>query len=111
MVNNIEPVLLALADPVRRQVVETLQGGPRSAGQLAAAVGMSAPAMSRHLRVLRGSGLVEASGADDDARLRLYRLRREPFRAMRSWLSRFDELWGKQLDAFAAHASKKKGKP
>jgi DNA-binding transcriptional ArsR family regulator len=107
MVNE---VLAAVADPVRFGVVEALRKGPRSAGQLAAAAGMSAPAMSRHLRVLRQSGLVEASGDDDDARLRLYRLRRQPFSAMRSWLERFDALWGDQLNAFAAHAAKKAGK-
>src|SRR5215211_1599691 len=77
------------------------------AGELAASAETSAPAMSRHLRVLRATGLVEAAGVDDDARLRVYRLRREPFVALQAWLDQVEAFWGEQLGAFKAHAERR----
>lgn len=59
--------------------------------------------MSRHLRVLRANGLVEAAIADDDGRARVYRLRPERLRALNEWLESF---WGDQLDAFKAHVER-----
>ena len=103
MSSKLDATLAALSDPTRRQVVDLLRAGPRRAGELAAEASMSAPAMSRHLRVLRASGLVEAESGDDDARLRLYRLRREPFIGLDEWLPRF---WDDQLDSFKAHAER-----
>jgi DNA-binding transcriptional ArsR family regulator len=67
---------------------------------------MSAPAMSRHLRVLRAGGLVEAESGDDDARLRVYRLRPERFVALQAWLDQVQAFWGEQLGAFKAHAER-----
>ena len=61
-------VIEALADPVRRQVVTLLSSGPRRAGELAAEAGMSAPAMSRHLRVLLAALVIEDERLDQDAR-------------------------------------------
>jgi DNA-binding transcriptional ArsR family regulator len=86
MANNIDATLSALADPTRRQIVELLRDRPQRAGELAAAFEMSAPSVSRHLRVLRRSGLVTGHGVDDDARLRVYELRQEPFADLQSWL-------------------------
>ena len=96
-------MLAALADPARRQVVDLLRLGPRRAGELAGAVAMSGPAMSRHLRVLRATGLVEVAGTDSDARVRVYRLRAEPFVALRAWLDQVEAFWADQLGAFADH--------
>ena len=76
---SLDSTLIALADPTRRHVVNLLRRGPRSAGDLALASKMSAPAMSRHLRVLRRTRLVEERGVEHDARIRMYRLRRKPF--------------------------------
>jgi len=101
---ELDVTLSALADPTRRQVVDLLRTRPRRAGELAVSTEMSAPAMSRHLRVLRAGGLVEAAGVDDDARLRVYRLRREPFVALQAWLDQVEAFWGEQLGAFKAHA-------
>ncbi len=101
---EMDTILDALADPTRRHVVEMLRRGPRRAGELAAAAGTSAPAMSRHLRVLRTTGVVEAEGVDADARLRLYRLRPEPFAALRAWLDQVEAFWDEQLGAFKAFA-------
>jgi DNA-binding transcriptional ArsR family regulator len=107
MAIGLDETLLALADPTRRWVVEQLRRGPRRAGDLAAASRMSAPAMSRHLRVLRRSGLIEGNGIEDDARVRLYRLRPEPLSALRQWLDEMQAFWSDQLGAFKAHAERK----
>jgi DNA-binding transcriptional ArsR family regulator len=108
MTNELDTTLAALADPTRRYVVELLQQGPRRAGELAAASGMSGPAMSRHLRVLRASGLVEVEGqgVEQDARLRVYRLRPEPFVALQAWLDQVQSFWTEQLNAFKVHAER-----
>ena len=58
MATDLAPVLTALADPARRGVVQLLSDGPHRAGELAAASGISAPAMSRHLKVLLQAGVV-----------------------------------------------------
>ena len=98
---HLDSTLSALADPTRRQVVDLLRERPRRAGELAAQARTSAPAMSRHLRLLRSTGIVEADVSEDDARARVYRLRPERLRALQQWL---DSFWGGQLDAFKAHA-------
>jgi DNA-binding transcriptional ArsR family regulator len=98
--------LTALADPTRQVVVGLLRHGPRRAGEIAAAAGITPAALSRHLRVLRSSGVVEADAVEADARLRVYRLRREPFAALQAWLDQIHAFWGEHLDAFAAHADR-----
>lgn len=97
-------MIAALGDPVRRRVVETLGKGPLRAGELARAIGMSGPATSRHLRVLRASGLVGVEGVAGDARVRVYQLRHEPFIALRAWLDQVEAFWAEQLGAFKHHA-------
>lgn len=106
MDTDVDGVFAALADPARRQVVDVLRLGPRRAGELASSVEMSGPAMSRHLRVLRATGLVEAGVLDGDARVRVYRLRPAPFTALRAWLDQVEAFWGDQLGAFAEHVEK-----
>lgn len=100
---DLDRTLAALADPHRRRAVELLGEGPMRAGALGSAVGLPAPAMSRHLRVLRTSGLVDESHPDSDARVRIYALRRGPFEVLDAWLSQMRAAWGDQLDAFRAH--------
>ena len=105
----LDRTLAALADPTRRRVVELLRRAPRRAGELAEAFGVSPPAMSRHLRVLRTRGLVEEAreeGEDRDARCRVYRLRPEPFRDLASWLAEVESFWSDQLGAFKRHAER-----
>ncbi len=104
MVNQLDSTLAALADPTRRQVVDLLRQHPRAAGDLASRAGVSPPAMSRHLRVLRRSGLVEDGAVDHDARIRLYRLRPEPFAGLDSWLGEVRAFWNHELAAFKAYA-------
>ncbi len=105
----VDRTLAALADPTRRRTIELLRARPRRAGELAEAQGLTAPAMSRHLRVLRTHGLVEEDrgGADTrDARIRMYRLRREPFADLHAWLAEVEAFWADQLGAFKAHAER-----
>jgi DNA-binding transcriptional ArsR family regulator len=110
MPNSLDATLAALADPTRRGVIDLLRRKPRRAGELADALSMSAPAMSRHLRVLRKAGLVDERELDDDARVRVYRLRPERFGALRTWLDQVEAFWGGQLDAFKTHAERTRGK-
>ena len=104
---KLDRTLQALADPTRRRVVDLLRRRPRRAGELARASRVSPPAMSRHLRVLRRSGLVEEQATEEDARVRVYRLRREPFRDLQGWLTEVETFWTDQLGAFKAHAERK----
>jgi len=106
---QLDRTLSALADPARRGVVDLLRRRPRRAGELAEALSMTPPAMSRHLRVLRRCGLVEDDALEHDARVRLYRLKPEPFSALRHWLDEVEQFWTAQLDAFKAHAERGRG--
>jgi DNA-binding transcriptional ArsR family regulator len=99
----IDRTLAALADPYRRQVVDLLRERPRRAGELAAAIGLSPPAMSRHLRTLRSSGLIAETHPEFDARVRVYALKPGPMAELKAWLEQTEELWTQQLAAFKAH--------
>jgi DNA-binding transcriptional ArsR family regulator len=108
--HDLEPIFVALADPARLAVVRLLRKKPLRSSDVAAALSLSRPLMSRHLRVLRRAGLVEEKSEDDDARVRMYRLRPEPFAELRSWLDEVEAFWGDQLQAFKSHAERKHGK-
>jgi DNA-binding transcriptional ArsR family regulator len=106
---SLDHTLSALAEPTRRRVVELLRQGPRRAGELAEVTGVSAPLMSRHLRMLRVHGLVEAGHEDPlDSRVRMYHLRREAFDELRGWLEQVEAFWDDQLGAFREHVERKK---
>lgn len=100
----------ALADPTRRAVVERLRSGARRAGELAEALAISPPALSRHLRVLQQSRLVEQLADADDARVRVFRLRREVFAQLRTWVDGVEAMWSEQLTAFAEHVQRTRSK-
>ena len=112
MAASLDNTLAALAEPTRRGVVDLLRVRPRAAGELASAFRMSAPAMSRHLRVLRLKGLVEETHAElEDARLRVYRLRRQPFVQLRNWAAEVEAFWSDQLEGFKEYVERdRKGK-
>jgi DNA-binding transcriptional ArsR family regulator len=110
-VPDLDGTLTALADPARRAVIDLLQRRPLCSGALADALSLTRPAMSRHLRVLRQAGLVEEASPDSDARLRVYRLRREPFIGLREWLDDVEGFWTDQLTAFKRHAEAKAKEP
>jgi DNA-binding transcriptional ArsR family regulator len=96
-----------LADPTRRRVLELLSDRPRRAGELAAAAKTSAPVMSRHLRILLESGFVADERVPDDARARVFRLRREPIGDVRAWLDQLQAHWNEQLKSFKRHVEGK----
>lgn len=104
--NDIDVTFGALADPTRRRVVELLRERPLRAGEIAERIGLSPPAMSRHLRALRSGGLVDVELSEEDGRARRYRLRPERFAALQAWLSGLEGHWDKQLEAFREHAER-----
>jgi DNA-binding transcriptional ArsR family regulator len=110
-VNQIDQTFTALADPTRRRVVELLQHGPRRASDIAEGAGMSRAAMSRHLKVLRASRIVDVELLDDDGRGRLYRLRPDQLVALSAWLDQVQAFWAEQLGAFKRHAESTRRPP
>lgn len=99
----VDLTLAALAEPSRRKVVEALREQPRAAGELARIVGLSPPALSRHLKTLREAGLIHESHPVFDARVRIYALRAEPMQELSRWLEQTEQMWGDQLIMFKAH--------
>ena len=88
--------LEALADPTRRRIVELLAEREHDAGELASHFPVSRPAVSRHLRVLRESGLVRARG---EAQRGVYSLEAAPLAELDAWLARYRAFWTNRLDA------------
>jgi DNA-binding transcriptional ArsR family regulator len=95
----------ALADPSRRTMLEILRGHEATAGELADALPIARPGVSRHLRVLRQVGLVDVR---QDAQRRIYRLRPEALIEVDEWLEAYRALWRNRLDAL--HTEVKRGK-
>ena len=89
-------MLQALADPHRRTVLEILRDHPATAGELAQALPIARPGVSRHLRVLREANLVTA---EQQAQRRIYRIVPEPLAELDTWLGAYRELWTQRLDA------------
>jgi DNA-binding transcriptional ArsR family regulator len=96
-----------LGDPVRRRILELLAGGERSSGAITAIIreefGISHPAVSQHLRVLRESGFasVRAEGTR-----RLYAVDSAPLREVDQWLDNFRRFWSQPLDALATELAR-----
>src|SRR5690348_4767291 len=86
----------ALADPTRRQIIELLAGGERSAGDVARRFAMTQPAVSQHLKALRDANLVRVR---QDAQRRMYSLNANGLAEIDAWLSRYRRFWTKHLDA------------
>jgi DNA-binding transcriptional ArsR family regulator len=100
-----------LGDPVRRRILELLAGGELTSGDITAGIqrefGISQPAVSQHLRVLRDNGFstVRADGAR-----RLYAVEPAPLREVDAWLERFRGFWEHKLDALATEIERGKRK-
>jgi DNA-binding transcriptional ArsR family regulator len=107
---TLDATFAALADPTRRAVVTMLRRRPHRAGELADELGTTPAGLSRHLRVLRESGLVAEEIDDDDARVRVLRLERAQFEALRHWVEEVESFWTGQLASFKAHAERTRGK-
>ena len=106
MTAQLHETFAALGEPNRLAVVHILREEPRRPADMAAELALSRPAISRHLRILRKSGLVEEQTLEDDARGRVYRLRREAFSELSEWLAELESFWSDQLQAFKAHAER-----
>ena len=109
MAAELAPVVAALADPTRRAGAQLLSPGPHRAGELAAAAGISAPSMSRHLRVLLGAGIVVDERPSDDARTRVFWLRPDAITPLQEWLDQLQAAGDEQLAAFKRHVEGRSG--
>ena len=99
--------LQVLAEPRRLQILDLLRGGERPVGELVDSLGLSQPAVSKHLRVLKDAGLVEAR---PDAQRRLYRIRPEPLEELDEWLASYRQLWSTHLDRLEEHLDERRRK-
>jgi DNA-binding transcriptional ArsR family regulator len=98
-----EAVFDALGDPMRRRIVERLRRGPTAVGELAARLPVGRPAVSKHLKVLEGAGLVEHHSVGTR---NLYALAPAGFTALQQWLVR---NWDGALEAYAARVAERTG--
>lgn len=89
----------ALAEPTRLRVVELLREGPSSVGEIVDRLGVGQPQVSKHLRVLKDSGL---ASVERRAQRRIYHLEPEAFNEMSEWIESFAMLWHERLDALGS---------
>ena len=89
-----------IAEPNRRAILNLLLSSDQSVGEIERELQISQPTVSKHLRVLRDAGFVEATV---EAQRRVYRLRPEPFQEMHSWLEPFRRFWSAHVDALERH--------
>jgi DNA-binding transcriptional ArsR family regulator len=97
---RVTTVFDVLAEPRRRQILDLVRDRERSVGELVAELSATQPSVSKHLRVLREAGLVEARV---DEQRRFYRLRTAPLRELDAWLAPYREMWAARLDQLEAH--------
>jgi DNA-binding transcriptional ArsR family regulator len=107
---DVDALFAALADPARRRAIELLGESPRRAGELAELLDLPAPAMSRHLKALKSSGLIAETHPEFDQRVRVYALNSDRLSELKDWLSRAERGWSTQLAAFAVHVARRKRK-
>ena len=106
-----EKQLLALADGTRARIVELLAARPHTATEIHRAFPIAAPAVSRHLRVLREAGLVEQRRTDEDGRVRVYTLEPDPLRELAGWLDGVGRAWQAQLESFKDFVALRTARP
>lgn len=94
-----------LAEPNRRRILDLLRDGERPVGELVDRLSMSQPAVSKHLRVLRDSGLVDVRV---DAQRRVYRLRPEALQEVDDWIEPYRRLWDQRLNRMERHLQRMK---
>jgi DNA-binding transcriptional ArsR family regulator len=99
--------LRTLAEPNRVAILDLLREGEQPVGELVRRLGLSQPGVSKHLRVLKEAGLVEARV---DAQRRLYRVRPEPLIELDNWLEPYRRLWEERLDRLEDHLDDRRKK-
>lgn len=95
-----ESIFAVVAEPSRRAILSLLAASERSVGDIEQRLRLPQPTISKHLRVLRDAGFVEAR---IDAQRRLYRIRPEPLRELDEWLAPFRHFWSERIDALERH--------
>jgi len=95
-----ESVFEIIAEPNRRAILSLLVSSEQSVREIERELRMSQPTVSKHLRVLRDAGVVEATV---DAQRRVYRLRADPLQEVDSWLAQFRRFWSAHVDALERH--------
>ena len=95
---SLDRTFSALADPIRRGIINRLAGGEVNVSELAKPYKVSAPAISRHLRVLKKAGLLQQ---ETHGRTRICRLRAEPLRRASEWMNHYRQFWTDRLDELA----------
>src|SRR6516225_11374642 len=95
-----QSVFETIAEPSRRAILSLLASSERSVGEIERKLRIPQPTISKHLRVLREAGFVEATV---HAQRRLYRLRPEPFQEVDAWLAQFRKFWSTHVDALERH--------
>ena len=103
-----DAVLHALTDPSRRVVLDALRAHPATVNELAGLLPIARPGVSRHLRVLREAGLVEAR---QEAQRRVYSLRPEPLAELDAWLGPYRDLWQRRLAALHTEIARSQAEP
>ena len=103
-----ESSFTVIAEPNRRAILSFLLASERSVGEIERELQLSQPSVSKHLRVLRAAGFVEAR---IEAQRRVYRLRPEPLRELDEWLVPFRRFWSKHVDALERHLDRMERMP
>ena len=99
-IKSVESVFDIIAEPNRRAILGLLVSSEQSVGDIERQLGMAQPTVSKHLRVLREAGFVEAT---IDAQRRVYRLKPEPLQEVDAWLAPFRRFWSAHVDALERH--------
>ena len=99
-IQSVESSFAIIAEPNRRAILSLLASSERSVGEIERTLRLPQTSVSKHLRVLREAGFVEAQV---DAQRRVYRVRPEPLREVDAWLAPFRRLWERHVDALERH--------
>jgi DNA-binding transcriptional ArsR family regulator len=99
-IRGVESAFAVIAEPNRRAILSLLISSEQSVGEIERQLRMSQPTVSKHLRVLRDAGLVEATV---EQQRRLYRLKAEPLQEIDDWLAPFRQFWSAHVDALERH--------
>ena len=105
MAMAMETTLQVIAEPRRQAILDLLRDGELPVGELVDRLGLSQPLVSKHLRVLKDAGLVQARV---DAQRRLYRIRPEPLAELDEWLATYRVLWTASLDRLEQHLERRR---
>jgi len=97
----------ALGEPRRLEILDLLRDGERPVGELVDRLGVSQPAVSKHLRILKEAGLVDVRA---DAQRRLYRIRPEPLAELDEWLASYRRMWSTHLDRLEDHLERRRNR-